>query len=110
MFIILKIIHKKRNIAPPEIQDIAKLKNNGIKSFKIPVIKKVTAAVGILIKPITKKGLNNPNLTFVFFLIMRIFNKVVTVTHAPIAYISALMPIYCGRNQSPTNKNIEPIK
>lgn len=94
----------------PSVQDIARLKNNGITSFNKFVTKNVNAAVGRLNKDIKTKGLTSHNLTFVFLFIIRIFNNVVMDTQIPIETINAFIPINCGKNHNPKNKKTEPIK
>ncbi len=106
----LNTIHKKTNIAPPRIQEIAKLKNNGIKLFRRLVVKNVIAAEGMQNNAMQISGFINPSLTFVLLLIIQTFSKEVMDTHVPIPTIKAFIPITAGRNQIPINRKTEPIK
>ena len=110
MLIIPNITQSNTNIIAPSEQEIAKLKNNGIKFESKLVTKYVNAAVGKAIKDNFTIGLNKFNFKFVFFFIIRIFNNDVTVTQSPIPRTNARIPITAGKKIMQTNIKIEPIK
>ena len=96
------------NITAPSVQEMARLKNNGIKLESKLVTKYVSAAVGKEIIDNFKIGLNKFNFKFVFFFIILIFKSEATVTQEPIPQISALIPINLGKKIIQTNIKIEP--
>lgn len=108
MFKILNTIQSKTNIIAPSVQEMARLKNNGIKFESRLVTKYVSAAVGNEIIDNFKIGLNKFSFKFVFFFIILIFKRDATVTHEPIPKISALIPINFGKKIMQINMNIEP--
>ena len=108
MLIIPNITQSKTYIIAPNEHEIAKLKNNGKKLESKLVTKYVSATVGNEIKLNFIIGLNKFSFKFVFFFIMRIFNKDVTETQIPIPKIKARIPIYFGKNIIQININIEP--
>lgn len=92
----------------PMLHDIARLKNSGIKLFKIPVIKLTIAATGMQQRIDFKSGFIMFSLQFVAFEIILIFKKLASVMHTPMPTIIARTPINFGKNQIEHSMNTEP--
>lgn len=108
MFMSPNTVHSKTKNTAPTLQDIARLKNSGIKLFNIPVKKLTSAATGIQHKSALTIGFKMLSLHFVAFEIILIFKMLASVMQMPMPTIIALTPIYFGKNQIESSINIEP--